>query len=214
VLQGGLLALNTVTGHVRQVVAQPIASNFFILLGGLPAAMAFYGEDLFYLVLSTSGKAFVNEVDTVTGKVVRVISGPSYHLDVFSQMVVMGNHLFVTDPALPTGPGPVAVSGPPAGAVTEIDAATGRVLRRISGPSYDFQVPEGIAVAGGDLFVADSASNAVTEVDPLTGRAIRVFSGPEYHFESPVGLTVYGDHLFAVNQSGDSVTDIDLGPRP
>jgi hypothetical protein len=96
--------------------------------------------------------------------------------------------------------------------VTEIDAPTGRVVRRIAGPRYDFQVPEGIAVAGGDLFVADTASNAVTKVDPTTGRLMSVLSGPEYNFDSPAGLSVYGDHLFVVNQSGDSVTDIGIRP--
>jgi hypothetical protein len=74
--QGGLLALNTVTGHIRQVVAEPNSNTGFFDLLGLPQSMVFYGNDLFYLVVSQRGKAFVKEVNTATGKAVRVIIGP------------------------------------------------------------------------------------------------------------------------------------------
>ena len=127
-------------------------------------------------------------------------------------MAVWGKDIFVTDPALPTGKGLVAVLNPPAGALTEIDATTGALVRRISGARYDFHVPDGIAVDGDVLYVADSAANAVTEVDPRTGRLVGLMSGAQYQFDSPQGLDVYDGHLFAVNQSGDSVSDIDLGP--
>jgi hypothetical protein len=118
----------------------------------------------------------------------------------------------VTGAALPTGSGLVPVVYPPAGALTEIDAATGRLLRRISSARYDFGVPEGITVSGDDLFVADSGADAVTEVDAATGRLLRVMTGAQYEFDSPQALATYDGHLFAVNQSGDSVTDIHLGP--
>jgi outer membrane protein assembly factor BamB len=213
VVQGGLLALNTTTGHVRQIVGQPPSVGFSAIgLIGLPTPMVFCGDDLFYLAPSSSGSAFVKEVDTATGKVARVISGPAYHLGQSSQMAAWDQDIFVTDPALPTGKGLVAVLHPPAGALTEIDATTGALVRRISSARYDFQVPEGIAASGDDLFVADSGANAVTEVDPRTGRLVDVMSGVQFQFDSPQGLAVYGGHLFAVNQSGDSVTDIDLGP--
>jgi hypothetical protein len=127
-------------------------------------------------------------------------------------MAVWGKYLFVPDPALPTGESLEAVLKPPPGELTEIDLTTGGLVRLISGARYDFEVPEGITVTGGDLFVADSAGNAITKVGPRTGRLVGVIGGPQYHFASPVGLAADDGHLRAVNQSGDSVTDIDLGP--
>ncbi|HUC13938.1 MAG TPA: PQQ-binding-like beta-propeller repeat protein, partial [Acidimicrobiales bacterium] len=209
---GGLSSVNTMSGRVRHVVAAAVSSFETAASNGIPTPMVFYGKDLFYLSSNQSGKVFIEEVDTATGKVVRDITAPSYQLGPSSQMTLWGNDLFVTNPALPTGKGLVAVLNPPAGSLTEIDATTGRMVRRISGARYDFHAPEEITAVGNDLFVADSGANAVTEVDPSKGQLVGVLSGSQYQFESPVGLDVYGDHLYVINESGDSVTDIDLRP--
>jgi hypothetical protein len=220
VAQGGLLALNTNTGRVRQLVGEPSSESEFSVSIGLPSPMVFRGEDLFYLAPNSSGTASLEEVDTATGKLVRVIAGASYHLEAFSQVAAWGDDLFVADPgffitvtdgAAPAGTSLSAVSKPPTGSLTEIDATTGALVRRISGARYDFQAPEGITAAGDDLFVADSGASAVTELDARTGRLVRVMSGAQYHFDSPQGLAVYGGHLFVVNPLGDSITDINLG---
>jgi hypothetical protein len=112
---------------------------------------------------------------------------------------------------LPTVKGLAAVLNPPEGSLTEIDATTGQLLKRISGHRYDFQVPEDITDVGNDLFVADSGADAVTEVDAFSGLPVRVMSGPQYQFSTPIGLDVYGNHLHVINETGDSVTDVDLG---
>jgi len=209
---GGLSSLNTITGRVHDVIPPAVSSPASSFSNGIPASMVFYGKDLFYLSSSRNGTVFIEEVDTAAGKVVRVITGPSFRLGDLSQMAIWGNDLFVTGPALPsTKNGLVAVANSPTGSLTEIDATTGRLLRRISGARYDFQAPEAIVVAGNDLFVADSGANAVTEVSPSTGELVSVLSGARYEFEEPAGLDVYGDHLFIINETGDSVTDVDLG---
>jgi hypothetical protein len=209
---GGLSSLNTITGRVHDIIPPAVSSIATSFSNGTPTSMVFYGKDLFYLSSSRNRTVFIEEVDTVTGKVVRVITGPRYHLGELSQMAIWGNDLFVTGPALPSTNGLVAVGNGPTGSLTEIDARTGRLLRRISGARYDFQAPEAISVAGNDLFVADSGANAVTEVGPSTGKLVRVLSGAQYEFDSPVGLDAYGDHLYVINESGDSVTYIDLAP--
>ncbi len=75
---GGLLSLDTITVPVRQL-ATPCRFRLSIpLSNGIPTPMVFYGKDLFYLSSSQSGKVFIQEVDTATGKVVRLITGPAY----------------------------------------------------------------------------------------------------------------------------------------
>ena len=61
-----------------------------------------------------------------------------------------------------------------AGALTEIDATTGALIRVITARRYQLNGPDAIAVAGDRAWVVDVDSSAVTEIDAATGALIRV----------------------------------------
>ena len=86
-------------------------------------------------------------------------------------MAVAGPNLFVVDNG--------------GNSVTEVDIATGALVRVISAARYRFNNPDTLAVDGQDLFVAnqgvplsppDSATHlgSVTELDTVTGALVRV----------------------------------------
>jgi len=64
------------------------------------------------------------------------------------------------------------------GALTELNASTGALVRVISAPTYQFHAPDALARDGDDLFVAspggDDATGALTELDASTGALIGV----------------------------------------
>jgi hypothetical protein len=160
-------------------------------------AMAVVGDDVF--VASTgqpSGPAdFITEVDASTGARVRVISGPQYGFNQGEDgmgMVATGDDLFVansaTDQESPSGQG----------ALTEVDASTGKLVRMISGAAYDFGMyPGPMATDGRHVFVA--ASGSVDEIDASTGRLVRLIGDPAYPFQGITGMTVDGADLFVAN---------------
>jgi DNA-binding beta-propeller fold protein YncE len=61
--------------------------------------------------------------------------------------------------------------------VTDVDAATGQLVRAINGAQYGFHWRAGIAVVGTRIWVADSNSNSLTEVDAATGKIVKVLVG-------------------------------------
>jgi hypothetical protein len=76
-------------------------------------------------------------------------------------------------------------------------------------PDYQFNDPDAMTVAGGDLIVANYKGNSVTELDASTGALVRVVR--DY---SPAAMAVVGDDLFVTTgfsgYDGDgSVTELD-----
>jgi hypothetical protein len=62
------------------------------------------------------------------------------------------------------------------GEVTELNATTGQVIRKIGQPKYRFNDPEYLAISDGHVWVANNGSNTVTELSVATGKLIRVIS--------------------------------------
>jgi outer membrane protein assembly factor BamB len=58
-LHGGLLALNTATGRMQQLLSEPDSNSESTESDGLPVPMVVSGNDLFYLGSTQSGKVFV-----------------------------------------------------------------------------------------------------------------------------------------------------------
>ena len=95
------------------------------------------------------------------------------------------------------------------GWLTEIDAATGALVRIVAGQRYGLTDPVALAVDGNTLWVADGTGNAVTEVNATTGALIRVIAGQGDQFADPEAIAAGGGHAWAVNAGADSVTEID-----
>ena len=97
------------------------------------------------------------------------------------------------------------------GSVTELNAATGSVLRVIGSKSDRFVDPVAIAVAGDAVWVLsqyggpmyeNNATGVVTELSAATGRTLRIISSPSGALSAPDGICVVGTDIWVANQIG------------
>jgi hypothetical protein len=184
-------------------------------------AMVAVGNDVFAASTQVpSGPGdYITELDTGTGKRVRVISGPEYGFGNGSGgMVASADHLFVANW------GAYQDGSQALGTLTEVDASNGRLIRVISGSQYDFGWDPGpVAADHRYVFVAGSADGndeSVAEVDASTGRLVRLIEGAAYGFNGIAGMAADGADLFVANDTEDtggsvpgadgSVTEVDI----
>jgi DNA-binding beta-propeller fold protein YncE len=90
--------------------------------------------------------------------------------------------------------------------LTEVRAASGTEVRRVTGAGYGFADPVALAVDGTDLFVANRAGNSVTEVDATTGAPVRILRDRAYGLRRPDALAASGPVVAAAG-AGDSLTE-------
>jgi outer membrane protein assembly factor BamB len=201
---GSVTELNTTTRALVRVISG--AAYDFDGTDTIAAA----GDDLF--VPNEDGNS-LTEVSASTGALVRIFRGPAYGFEGPFAMAVGGDDLFVAN---------VTGGASFSGSLTEINTTTGAlvrvisssadqfVVRVVSGLAYNFDHPVGLAVAGGDLFVANGSGNSLTELNASTGALVRVFSRPLYRFAFPSALVVVGNDLFVANEDGTTVTELPI----
>jgi len=104
--------------------------------------------------------------------------------------------------------------------VTELDAATGSVVRVIDARADDFKTPIAIAVEGSHVWVVNDGvtgnprgTGSITELDATTGDLIRVISIHAARLDNPAAVAASGNHVWVTNlatsASGGWVTDLD-----
>jgi hypothetical protein len=166
------------TGALIRVLGSPEGGSSGAYQWYSTAAIATYGPDMFVASEDTGANdnGSLTEVDVATGAVVRVIGSAEYDFAAPAALAVDRGDLFVASPAAG------GIDGPD-GNVTEINAATGALVRVLSGAQYRFVGPDGFAVAGPDLFVANGSvpqgsttGDPITEVDASTGALVRLVS--------------------------------------
>ena len=159
-----------------------------------PSAITDVGSDLF--VADAAG--FVTELDATNGAAVRTIRGAGYHFA--DPVAIASSH----DTLLVLNAGQ-----PPS--VTEIDIATGKLIRVASSPGFDD--PVAMAVWGDDAFVANQASNAVTEVDVLNGVQVGAPITSPGHISSPDGIAAEDGYVWVSDSATNAATQIDAATR-
>jgi outer membrane protein assembly factor BamB len=87
-------------------------------------------------------------------------------------------------------------------------------VQTLSGGSYGFAGPTGIAVDGGHIWVSNAAASvahggSVTELDASTGRWMRTLSGGSYGFNRPNAIAVGDGDIWVASITGYSVTELD-----
>lgn len=92
--------------------------------------------------------------------------------------------------------------------ITQINTATQKPVRIITGRRYRLGVPGPMALADGRLWVLNTIGNSVTEIDAATGQLVAVLAGPAYGFDRPVGITATHGAVWVV--SADSLTKLVL----
>jgi outer membrane protein assembly factor BamB len=162
-----------------------------------PTAITSAGPDLF--VANESGS--LSEVQASNGAAIRTISGTKFGFVHPVALAVSGNAVLVLNAGRPSATPAVA------GSISEIDAQTGKLLRKVSGSSFAFDDPIALAVSGPDAYIADVASNSVTEIDTASGALVRVIAGQGLN--TPDGITVADGHVWVADAGSNAATDID-----
>lgn len=204
----------------------------------VPTSLALYGSDLFVANFGESGAGSntIDEINTTTGALVRVISGAEYKFNTPYDITVDGDDVFavntyykgpsITEFNASTGAlvrvitstedltnlSDLAFIGPALFAtddssLVEINATTGNIVRVISGSSYDFDGNGSIVKVNSDVFLANYYNDSVTEVNATNGDLVRVIKGSSYDLDYPYRIAAVGQDLFVLNSA--SVTEID-----
>ncbi len=178
-----------------------------------------------YAILAAGGRLWVSNLEGLgtadpsgyllglaPGRPDLVVRGPASGLYHPSVLCADGRYLWAISPLTST--------------LTEIDAATGRVLRVISQRqlAYDLYLPEACAVSHGNLWVANSAYASpispviaanLTELNAVTGRLVRVVNGTGRSWTAPIALTAYRGSLLLsnVNPSAPRASLVEVSAR-
>jgi hypothetical protein len=158
-----------------------------------PVAITRSGANLF--VANAQGS--VSEMNSSSGKLVRVIKGAKYHLVNPVSITSSGDTILV----LNAGHGAT-------GSITEISARTGALVRTISGASFALDNPAAFTVSGSDVFVADEGNNSVTEVNVANGALVRVVSGEG--LDAPDGIAVQSGNIWVADNASSAATEISV----
>src|SRR5262249_47213400 len=126
-------------------------------------------------------------LNAVTGTFVADLASPSlrYGLSVPGAVASDGRHVWVTNPG--------------GDWVTELDAATGALVRVLKGNSYGSNDPDAIASDGTHVWVANNAisgASSVTELNAHTGTVVRVLNKPRYGLNTPIDVASDGRHVW------------------
>jgi outer membrane protein assembly factor BamB len=145
----------------------------------------------------------IAEINTRTGNLIKLLGGPRYRFESPSAMAVSGPDLFVTN-------GGTGNAGTAGASVTEINAATGAVVRVIVGRQYRFDYPDVIAVAGNHLLVTSGNGGPVTEIDASTGALVRVISlspSRALLFFAAGAIAVWHDRVYVSDVGANTVVE-------
>ncbi|HEV3313258.1 MAG TPA: hypothetical protein VG815_22335 [Chloroflexota bacterium] len=141
-------------------------------------------------VLNGVGRT-VTELDAATGATVRVIGGQQYHLVQPTAIVAGGGHVFVTDAATPR------YRYGSKGAVTEIDASTGKLVRVLQGAPYNFLTPSVALSNGVRVWIANHIEGTVDVLGARSGKLISIIGGPkQVSLDEPSGLAIDASHIW------------------
>ena len=189
---GSVTEINAATAGLVRIVSG--ASYHF----SAPTTAVQQGGNIW--VVSTGGNS-LTEFSAATGALVRTLSGRAYGFKTPDAITVAGPDLWVTSK---TGG---STTNTNTGAVTEIVAATGAFVRRISAAADGLERPSGIAFDGTHLWISDAATNAVTELGSA-GALLRVVTNTSldqnYGFDAPTVVVASAPYVYVISPPGAS----------
>jgi hypothetical protein len=172
-----------------------------------PGPMALAGPDLF--VVNDGGNS-VTELSVATGALVRVISSAHDGFNKPGALAADGQDLFVANEGVPLSPPDSATH---LGSVTELDTATGALVRVIPASLTGIDQPDAVYAAGPDVFVANYGGSgglgSVTQLEASSGIVLSQLSEPVSTIIRPDAMTVDGGNLFVANKTDRSVSELD-----
>jgi hypothetical protein len=165
-----------------------------------PAAFAVSGTHLW--VLNARGDS-ITELNARDGSLVRVINaragasaGPNFPSGPVT-LTASGPHLWVGDlHDYPNGSTSL-------GSVAEFNVGSGTLVRIIKAPVDRLDLPGGIVVTGGHVWVLnegnDYVGDSITELNASNGSLVRVINAKSVGFHSANGLAVSDSHVVVLN---------------
>jgi hypothetical protein len=199
---GGHLWVTNLAGNSVTEI-DPSTGRWIKTLGGdsygfhRPTAIASTGSHLF--VANRAGS--VSELRAKDGSLIRSMSGARCGFLNPVAIGISGDTLLVLNAGRPSASPAVA------GSISEVNLATGKFLRRVSGANLALDDPVALAVSGANVFVADEGDNAVTEVHIATGHLVRVVDNQG--LSAPDGITVAGGRVWVADSKANAATEID-----
>ena len=154
-----------------------------------PDGIAVNGDHVW---VANYGNDSVTEINASNGALVKTLSGGSYDFHAPCAMADDGTHVFIGD-CLGLD-------------VTEFDANTGNWIRTIWLP--DSGTTNGLALAGGHLWVSAFLPDSVFEYDEDDGTLIRTLQGGAYGLDMPGAVAADNEHVWVSNPANNSVTEI------
>lgn len=148
-----------------------------------------------------SGDDRVLELDASTGKQIEALGAAGYRWSYPDNFVVSGPDVFVVNRG--------DLASHASGSITELDAASGAVVRTISGRRCAY--PEAIAASAGEVFVTCQGTDVV-ELDAATGAVVRVFAGPRYGLDGPQAIAVAAGRVYVANVGNATISEFPIPP--
>ncbi|HEY3907324.1 MAG TPA: hypothetical protein VGM14_25700 [Streptosporangiaceae bacterium] len=93
--------------------------------------------------------------------------------------------------------------------VDEVSPSSRTIIRSLSGGSYGFNSPFGMAAGDGDVWVLNTGDASVTEIRASDGAFVRKLPGSRYGFSPTTALAFADGRLWATDPTRNSVTEID-----
>jgi hypothetical protein len=98
--------------------------------------------------------------------------------------------------------------------ITEVDGASGAIVRKLSGLNYELGNfgPTGLAVYHNNLWVSSGNATSLTDINSITGTLIRVIKDPSYGFNTQFGsMAIVGSNLWVLNTNTITVINATTG---
>lgn len=194
---GSITELNARTGALVRVITLK-AAQF-----DNPAAIAIGDSHVWVTNLQTSSSGgSVTDLDERDGSITRVVDSLADVFDGPLAIAVHGNDVWIVSSGVKNYYG----NGRGVGSVTEIDAATGDVLRVITAQSAPFDEPTSIVISGSHVWVANLVFSSIVELNALNGSVVRLIRANSLN--EPLSMAVDAKDLWVANFFGNSVTEI------
>jgi streptogramin lyase len=193
---GSISELNANTGALIRVIDDRAA------MIDNPAGLAVSGSRVWVSSLQTASKnGSLTTLDATTGAVLRVDSTTDDQFNSPAAVAENDGRVWVASSGTKNYEG----NGLDTGAVTEINATSGAVLRVIQA-SVGFNEPTAVAVGQGQVWISNLYSSYLVELNASNGSLTRLVKSNS--LDEPLALALSGGDVWAVNFQGNDVTEV------
>lgn len=161
-----------------------------------PAQLVSDGTDVWVL----NGAGSVTELSAATGAFIRLVTGSGETFDAPTAIATDGTHVWIANAGSPS------CECAYQGAITELSASTGAVVRVIPNVT---NVPMAIASDGDDVWITECGCEYgygwygnVTELAAATGALVATYGS----VDMPEGVAIGGGRVWVADTAGDSLT--------